>query len=247
MAVYILDNSEELGEKAAELIAEKLNEAIERKGQARIILSTGASQFETLKYLVEKDIDWERVTMFHLDEYLELPETHKASFRRYLKERFTSKVPVKVHFVNTEGEVDENLKELTKEIRKDIIDIGVIGIGENGHIAFNDPPADFETQEAYRIVSLEERCRKQQLNEGWFQTLDDVPFKAVSMTPYQIMQCETIISSVPGARKAEAVRNTLKSEEVTNMVPATLLRTHKDWHLFLDKESSSLIGRRSGC
>ena len=241
MAVYILDNSEELGEKAAELIAEKLNEAIERKGQARIILSTGASQFETLKYLVEKDIDWERVTMFHLDEYLQLPETHKASFRRYLKERFTSKVPVKVHFVNTEGEVDENLKELTKEIRKDIIDIGVIGIGENGHIAFNDPPADFETQEAYRIVSLEERCRKQQLNEGWFQTLDDVPFKAVSMTPYQIMQCETIISSVPGARKAEAVRNTLKSEEVTNMVPATLLRTHKDWHLFLDKESSSLI------
>lgn len=241
MAVYILDNSEELGEKAAELIAEKLNEAIERKGQARIILSTGASQFETLKYLVEKDIDWERVTMFHLDEYLELPETHKASFRRYLKERFTSKVPVKVHFVNTEGKVDENLKELTKEIRKDIIDIGVIGIGENGHIAFNDPPADFETQEAYRIVSLEERCRKQQLNEGWFQTLDDVPFKAVSMTPYQIMQCETIISSVPGARKAEAVRNTLKSEEVTNMVPATLLRTHKDWHLFLDKESSSLI------
>ena len=241
MAVYILDNSEELGEKAAELIAQKLNEAIEKKGKARIILSTGASQFETIKYLVEKNVDWEKVTMFHLDEYLELPETHKASFRRYLKERFTSKVPVKVHFVNTEGDVEENLKELTREIRKDIIDIGVIGIGENGHIAFNDPPADFETREAYRIVELEERCRKQQLNEGWFPTLDDVPFKAVSMTPYQIMQCETIVSSVPGERKAEAVRNTLKSDEVTNMVPATLLKTHKDWHLFLDKESSSLI------
>ncbi|MFQ9704358.1 MAG: hypothetical protein ACLR0U_24540 [Enterocloster clostridioformis] len=111
--------------------------------------------------------------------------------------------------------MEENLKELTREIRKDIIDIGVIGIGENGHIAFNDPPADFETQEAYRIVALEERCRKQQLNEGWFPTLDEVPFKAVSMTPYQIMQCETIVSSVPGERKAEAVRNTLKSEEVT--------------------------------
>ena len=241
MAVYILDNSEELGEKAADLIAKKLNEAIEKRGQARIILSTGASQFETIKYLVEKNVDWEKVTMFHLDEYLELPETHKASFRRYLKERFTSKVPVKVHFVNTEGDVEENLKELTREIRKDIIDIGVIGIGENGHIAFNDPPADFETQEAYRIVALEERCRKQQLNEGWFPTLDEVPFKAVSMTAYQIMQCETIVSSVPGERKAEAVRNTLKSEEVTNMVPATLLKTHKDWHLFLDKESSSLI------
>ena len=241
MAVYILDNSEELGEKAADLIAKKLNEAIEKRGQARIILSTGASQFETIKYLVEKNVDWEKVTMFHLDEYLELPETHKASFRRDLKERFTSKVPVKVHFVNTEGDVEENLKELTREIRKDIIDIGVIGIGENGHIAFNDPPADFETREAYRIVSLEERCRKQQLNEGWFPTLDEVPFKAVSMTPYQIMQCETIVSSVPGERKAEAVRNTLKSEEVTNMVPATLLKTHKDWHLFLDKESSSLI------
>ena len=232
MAVYILDNSEELGEKAADLIAKKLNEAIEKRGQARIILSTGASQFETIKYLVEKNVDWEKVTMFHLDEYLELPETHKASFRRYLKERFTSKVPVKVHFVNTEGDVEENLKELTREIRKDIIDIGVIGIGENGHIAFNDPPADFETQEAYRIVALD---------EGWFPTLDEVPFKAVSMTPYQIMQCETIVSSVPGERKAEAVRNTLKSEEVTNMVPATLLKTHKDWHLFLDKESSSLI------
>lgn len=241
MAVYILDNSEELGEKAADLIVKKLNEAIEKRGQARIILSTGASQFETIKYLVEKNVDWEKVTMFHLDEYLELPETHKASFRRYRKERFTSKVPVKVHFVNTEGDVEENLKELTREIRKDIIDIGVIGIGENGHIAFNDPPADFETQEAYRIVALEERCRKQQLNEGWFPTLDEVPFKAVSMTPYQIMQCETIVSSVPGERKAEAVRNTLKSEEVTNMVPATLLKTHKDWHLFLDKESSSLI------
>ena len=228
MAVYILDNSEELGEKAADLIAKKLNEAIEKRGQARIILSTGASQFETIKYLVEKNVDWEKVTMFHLDEYLELPETHKASFRRYLKERFTSKVPVKVHFVNTEGDVEENLKELTREIRKDIIDIGVIGIGETGHIAFNDPPADFETQEAYRIVALEERCRKQQLNEGWFPTLDDVPFKAVSMTPYQIMQCETIVSSVPGERKAEAVRNTLKSDEVTNMVPATLLKTHKD-------------------
>ena len=222
-------------------IAQKLNEAIEKKGKARIILSTGASQFETIKYLVEKNVDWEKVTMFHLDEYLELPETHKASFRRYLKERFTSKVPVKVHFVNTEGDVEENLKELTSEIRKDIIDIGVIGIGENGHIAFNDPPADFETREAYRIVELEERCRKQQLNEGWFPTLDDVPFIAVSMTPYQIMQCETIVSSVPGERKAEAVRNTLKSDEVTNMVPATLLKTHKDWHLFLDKESSSLI------
>ena len=234
MAVYILDNSEELGEKAADLIAKKLNEAIEKRGQARIILSTGASQFETIKYLVEKNVDWEKVTMFHLDEYLELPETHKASFRRYLKERFTSKVPVKVHFVNTEGDVEENLKELTREIRKDIIDIGVIGIGENGHIAFNDPPADFETQEAYRIVALEERCRKQQLNEGWFPTLDEVPFKAVSMTPYQIMQCETIVSSVPGERKAEAVRNTLKSEEVTNMVPATLLKTHKDWHSLID-------------
>lgn len=241
MAVYILDNSEELGKKAAELIAAKLNEAIEKKGHARIILSTGASQFETLGYLVEKEVDWEKVTMFHLDEYLELPQTHKASFRRYLKERFTGKVKVQVHFVDTDGDVAKNLKALTEEIRKDVIDVGVIGIGENGHIAFNDPPADFDTREAYKIVSLEERCRKQQLNEGWFPTLEDVPYEAVSMTPYQIMMCETIISSVPGARKAEAVRDTLKAEAVTEMVPATLLKTHKDWHLLLDKESASLI------
>lgn len=241
MAMYVLNSSDKLGRKAADMIAKKLNMAIEKKGYARIILSTGASQFETIQYLVEKNVDWQKVTMFHLDEYLELPDTHEASFRRYLKERFTSKVKVNAYFVNTEGNVAENLKRLTEELRKDVIDVGVIGIGENGHIAFNDPPADFETKEAYQIVSLEERCRHQQFNEGWFPTLDAVPHKAVSMTPYQIMQCETIISSVPGKRKAEAVRNTLKAEETTVMVPATLLKTHKDWHLFLDKDSASLI------
>lgn len=241
MGVYVLKDSEELGKEAAHLIAGKLNDVIKRKGHARIILSTGASQFETLKYLIAEDVAWDKVTMFHLDEYLDLPETHEASFRRYLKERFTMKVPVKAFFVNTDGNVEENLKLLTEEIRKEPVDIGVIGIGENGHIAFNDPPADFDTKEAYQIVMLEERCRKQQLNEGWFNTLEEVPIKAVSMTPYQIMKCETIISSVPGIRKAEAIRNTLKAEEVTNMIPATLLKTHKDWYLFLDQESASLL------
>lgn len=241
MAVYVLKNSEELGKKASRLIATRLNNAIEKKGHARIILSTGASQFDTLKYLVSENVEWDKVTMFHLDEYIDLPETHEASFRRYLKERFTSKVPVKAFWVNTNGNIEENLEHLTEELRKEPIDIGVIGIGENGHIAFNDPPADFDTKEAYRIVLLEERCRKQQLNEGWFKTLADVPLQAVSMTPYQIMQCETIISSVPGSRKAEAIKDTLKSEKVTNMVPATLLTTHKDWHLFLDQESASLL------
>ncbi len=241
MEICVFNNSDELGQKAAELIAEKINLSIKEKGNARIILSTGASQFETLQYLVQKNVEWEKVTMFHLDEYLDVPETHKASFRRYLKERFTSKVPVHAYFVNTDGDVNANLKELTEELRKDVIDVGVIGIGENSHIAFNDPPADFETKEAYKIVSLAERCRLQQLNEGWFSTLDEVPHRAVSMTPYQIMQCKTIISSVPGKRKAEAIRDTLNAEKVTAMIPATLLKTHKDWHLFLDKDSASLV------
>ena len=198
MAVYILDNSEELGEKAAELIAQKLNEAIEKKGKARIILSTGASQFETIKYLVEKNVDWEKVTMFHLDEYLELPETHKASFRRYLKERFTSKVPVKVHFVNTEGDVEENLKELTSEIRKDIIDIGVIGIGENGHIAFNDPDvADFNDPKLVKIVKLDPVCRQQQVNEKCFERLDLVPKEALTLTIPALLKAEWMFCIVP--------------------------------------------------
>lgn len=240
MEIRICKNSEELGESAAKHIATLIKNAIDEKGEARIVLSTGASQFDTLNALVKEDIKWECVEMFHLDEYVDLPETHMASFRKYLKERFVEKVGKlkATHFVD--GTV-EGIKKLTEEIRRSPIDVGVIGIGENGHIAFNDPPADFNTKEAYIIVDLDERCKKQQMGEGWFKTIDDVPKKAVSMTPYQIMLCKHIVSCVPHTVKAEAIKNTLSAKETTNLVPATLLKEHSDFTLYLDFNSASGI------
>ena len=241
MEIRICKNSEELGKSAAKQVAQILKDCIAEKGSARIVLSTGASQFDTIKALVkEPGIKWECVEMFHLDEYVDLPETHGASFRKYLKERFVEKVGTlkATHFVDG---TKECIAKLTEEIRKSPIDVGLIGIGENGHIAFNDPPADFDTKEAYIIVNLDERCKKQQMGEGWFATIDDVPKQAVSMTTYQIMQCQRIISCVPYKVKAEAIENTLKSKEVTNMIPATLLKTHPDFILYVDEDSAAGI------
>ncbi|MBO4278872.1 MAG: glucosamine-6-phosphate deaminase [Spirochaetales bacterium] len=231
----------ENGRKAAAKIAEVINSAIAEKGHARIVLSTGASQFEMFDALVKMDVDWSRVEMFHLDEYVDLPETHIASFRKYLKERFVNIVhPKAAHFVEGEGDVKKNIERLTKELRSDVIDLGVIGIGENGHIAFNDPPADFDTTDAYRIVNLDHKCRMQQVGEGWFATEDDVPRQAISMLPRQIMSCKVIVSVVPHAVKAKAVYDTI-TQPVNNMVPATLMKTHPDWNLFIDDEAASLL------
>jgi glucosamine-6-phosphate deaminase len=241
MKIKVMKNSEELGKEAASYCAAILNRSIEQKGTARLILSTGASQFDLLKALVNETVDWERVEMFHLDEYINITETHPASFRKYLKERFTSRVQLKkVHFVDGEGDINKTIKELSGEIRKEPIDLGLIGIGENAHIAFNDPPADFETKEAYIIVSLDDNCKKQQAREGWFVTEDDVPKQAISMSVHQIMQCNSIVSFVPYRVKANAVKLTLEND-LTNMVPATMLKNHKDTTLFLDEESASLV------
>lgn len=217
MELRICSNSQELGKSAAKHIAQVLRDCISEKGSARIVLSTGASQFDTIAALVKEDVKWECVEMFHLDEYVGLPVTHQASFRKYLTERFVDKVGKlkAVHFVDG---TQENIEKLTEEIRKSPIDIGVVGIGENAHIAFNDPPADFDTKEAYKIVNLDDACKKQQMGEGWFPTIDDVPKQAVSMTVYQIMQCKQIVSCVPYAVKANAIEKTLRCE-VTNLVP----------------------------
>lgn len=231
----------ENGRKAAEKIAEVINGAIARKGHARIVLSTGASQFEMFEALVKLPVDWSKVEMFHLDEYVGLPETHIASFRKYLKERFVNVVhPKAAHFVDGEGDVQANIAQLTRELRSDVIDLGVIGIGENGHIAFNDPPADFDAEEAYRVVTLDHKCRMQQVGEGWFATEDDVPKQAISMLPRQIMACEVIVSVVPHAVKAKAVYDTI-TRHVDNMVPATLMKTHPDWNLFIDDEAAAML------
>lgn len=239
MHMHIYPTTQQAGQDAAKLIAQKLNEAIASKGCARLVLSTGASQFETVDALTREDVDWSKVTMFHLDEYVALPESHIASFRKYLKERFVSKVSLKeAVFVNGEGDVEANIAALTARLREDELDVGVIGIGENGHIAFNDPPADFETEVAYKVVDLDDRCKRQQVGEGWFATVDDVPRQAITMTVRQIMACKVIVSVVPHTVKAEAVRNTL-SQPVNNMVPATILKTHPDWNLYLDADSAS--------
>lgn len=238
MRINVLHTPSQMGKHAAAFIAERLGDAIARQGYARLLLSTGASQFDMLSALILENVEWEKVTMFHLDEYVGLSEQHPASFRKYLKERFVSKVPLKeAVFVSGEGDVTENIALLDKRIRETPIDVAAIGIGENGHIAFNDPPADFQTQESYIVVNLDERCRLQQVGEGWFAGLQDVPEKAITMTVSRMLSAKCIISVVPHAVKAEAVFNTLR-EEVSNLVPATILKTHPDWHLYLDAQSA---------
>ncbi|TNJ68051.1 glucosamine-6-phosphate deaminase [Paenibacillus hemerocallicola] len=241
MAIIISDTPEQLGAAAAKQAAEVIRGAIAAKGKARIVLSTGASQFQFIQAFVKESLDWSKVEMFHLDEYVGLPETHIASFRKYLKERFADIVPVgRVFYVNGEGDVAANIKALTEELRKEPIDLSLIGIGENSHIAFNDPPADFDTREAYIVVDLDDDCKNQQVGEGWFATIDDVPKQAISMTVHQIMQANTIISCVPHKVKANAIKLTMENE-LTNLVPSTMLKTHADWTLYVDRESASLL------
>lgn len=241
MRIEVLENSDQLGLAAAKKSALVIQEAIEKQGYARIVLSTGASQLDTLKHLVEENVDWSKVEMFHLDEYINLPETHIASFRKYLKERFTSIVPLKAsYFVNGEGDFEENIRYLSSEISKKPIDLGLIGIGENAHIAFNDPPADFETTDPYIVVDLDDVCKNQQVREGWFPSIEEVPPKAISMSVYQILKCKVIVSAVPSKNKAQAIKN-LMDHDITNGVPATAFKKHNDVTLFLDKESASLL------
>ena len=240
MEIRICESPAALGKSAAKETAEILRECIAKKGSARIVLSTGASQFDTLRELVKQTVDWSKVEMFHLDEYVDLPITHKASFRKYLKERFVDLLPPlkAVHFVNG---TKEGIAALTKEIQKAPLDLGLIGIGENTHIAFNDPPADFDTQESYIIVTLDEACRRQQMGEGWFANFEDVPKQAVSMTVSQIMKCERIISCVPYAVKASAIEKTLHSREITPYIPATKLKEHPNFILYVDLDSAKDI------
>lgn len=238
MKIIVSDTPRELGQAAARLAAEYLNELIDKNGYARIVVSTGASQFETFEALIASVIDWSKVEMFHLDEYAGLPESHPASFRKYLKERFVSKVHLlAANFVDGSA---EGIIEISKKLLEKPVNLGFIGIGENGHIAFNDPPADFETKDPYIMVSLNATCKKQQVGEGWFATVEDVPKQAVSMSVFQIMQCKKIISCVPHAVKAKAVADTINSDP-TNLIPATILKTHPDWTLLLDKNSAALF------
>ncbi len=235
------------GQLAAQTGAQLLRTALSRSDEANIILATGASQFDMLDRLIsEPDIDWHRVRAFHLDEYIGLPITHPASFRKYLWERFVRRLPyplISFCYLDGETEIEGEINRLNAIITQHPIDVAFIGIGENAHIAFNDPPADFETEAPYMVVELDEACRKQQLGEGWFPSLSAVPRKAISMSVKQIMKSKSIICTVPDKRKAAAVQLALEGP-ITPDVPASILQQHPDCHFFLDKASSALLGSR---
>ncbi|WP_319561979.1 glucosamine-6-phosphate deaminase [Marispirochaeta sp.] len=243
MNISVSDDKQETGFLAAEKGAQMINEAIKKKGHATIILATGASQFEMLNHLVKTGIKWSKVEVFHLDEYIGIPLSHPASFRKYLKERFVEKVGNLRKFNYIDGNADDinsEIERLSDLISDKIIDVAFVGVGENGHLAFNDPPADFETEKPYLVVNLDEACRKQQLGEGWFSKLDDVPIQAVSMSVRQIIKSTHIINTVPDVRKAEAVSCALAGP-VSTLCPASILQNHGSCHWFLDKDSASLL------
>jgi glucosamine-6-phosphate deaminase len=243
MEICITDDHIELGKSAGTVAAGFIRKAIAERGQVNIVLATGVSQFETLKQLTsEKGIDWSKAVMFHLDEYIGLPESSPASFRKYLKERFLDKIPPlkAAYLVNGDDNPESECLRLNGIIASHPIDVALVGIGENGHLAFNDPPADFETEDPFIIVTLEEKCRRQQFNEGWFDKIDDVPRRAISMSIKQICKSRHIICSVPESRKAKAVKDCLENP-VSNLYPASILQLHPDCMYFLDKPSSSLL------
>lgn len=243
MKIIVAKDPQELGKTAGTDAGNLIKQAITDNGSANIILATGTSQFETLKQLIsEPGIDWGKVMMFHLDEYIGLPTTANASFRKYLKERFIDQVPAlkQAHLINGEGNPNTECSRLGKLITEHHIDVALVGIGENGHLAFNDPPADFNTIEPYIIVQLDEACRKQQLGEGWFDSLEAVPKRAISMSIQQILKSKYILCSVPDSRKADAVKNCLE-EPVSNLNPASILQLHPNCTLYLDESSAALL------
>jgi glucosamine-6-phosphate deaminase len=241
MEVFIFDTKVALGEAAAGKGATLISKTLEEKDRASIILATGASQFEMLSELVKTDVDWSKVTVFHLDEYIGIPVTHPASFRKYLNERFVELAkPAAFHAINGEADPAGECARLNGIISKHEIDVAFVGIGENAHLAFNDPPADFNTTEPYIVVDLDRVCREQQLGEGWFPSLKEVPERAISMSVKQIMKSKAIVCTVPDARKAEAVQKTLEGKVVPE-VPASVLQNHPQTCLYLDQGSASLL------
>jgi len=245
MKVIQSKDQNELGTVAGKAAAALIREAINKNGFANIILATGTSQFETIRQLIAEDIDWGKVNMFHLDEYIALPVTHPASFRKYLRERFLEKVSTlnNAYLINGETDAAAECERLAALIKAHPIDVALVGVGENGHLAFNDPPADFETTKPYIVVNLDTACRKQQMNEGWFGSVEEVPAQAISMSVHQIMQSKHIICSVPGKRKAQAVKDSLE-QAVSNQYPASILQTHGDCTFYLDEESAAELTKK---
>jgi len=247
MSLSIYKTKQECGIAAGKYGAEKIRKTLAEKGECRIIIATGASQFEMLSQLVqEPDIDWSKVTMFHLDEYVGLPESHPASFRKYIKERFVAKLPCPLKEANfvpgDAADLQAAVDKLGEHLLDKVVDVCFIGIGENGHIAFNDPPCDFDTEKPYLIVNLDQVCRQQQLGEGWFPTIDDVPKQAVSMSARMIMKSRCIVNTVPDARKAYAMKITFEGD-MSPMHPASIIRIHPDCETFCDLPAAAQLSQ----
>ena len=242
MQVNVFADKGAMARAAGGHAAASIRSALRSQGYARILAATGTSQFEFLEVLTSlPDIDWQRVEMFHLDEYIALPVTHPASFRKILLERLIQKVGIaRYHLLDGVTDPMGTIRRVAGDLATAPIDVGFIGIGENGHLAFNDPPADFETEEPYLIVSLDEACRRQQVGEGWFSHISEVPARAISMSIRQILKAKEILAVVPDSRKAEAVRACLEGP-ISPMAPASILRTHPNATVFLDKNSAARL------
>jgi glucosamine-6-phosphate deaminase len=243
MHLRVFSEKVALGNAAADQAADAIRHAIQERGQARIIAATGTSQFEFLDALTKAPgIAWQKVEAFHLDEYVGLPITHPASFRKILTERLVGKTGI-IHFHPIEGDAAdpyEVARKIGKQLVSAPIDVAFVGIGENGHIAFNDPPADFVTEDPYIIVNLDEACRRQQVGEGWFSEISQVPTRAISISPRQILKAKEIVVVVPDKRKAQAVKACLEGE-ISPMAPASILRQHPNARVYLDRNSASLL------
>jgi len=248
MEIFVYSTKKEASKAAAEKAKQILIKTIDEKGEATFVVATGASQLNFLEVLTSFDsIDWSKTTMFHLDEYIGISEDHPASFRRYLKENFISKVNKigEIHLINGNTDPEKECKRLNKIIKDKIIDISFVGIGENGHIAFNEPPADFDTDDPFIIVELDDKSKMQQVGEGWFNSIEEVPSKAITMSVKQIMKSKNIICTVPDQRKAQAVKNCFGSSEITPNCPASVLKEHKNAFVYLDQGSASLLFKKS--
>ncbi|MGA8530989.1 MAG: glucosamine-6-phosphate deaminase [Acidobacteriaceae bacterium] len=242
MRIQLCENRELLGRAAAEQAASAIRRSLAERGAARIVGASAASQFEFLEVLTALPaIDWNRVTLFHLDEYIGIPPTHPASFCKFLEERLIAKTGISdIHLLRGDWRPADTIGNTSAAICTAPIDVAFVGIGENGHLAFNDPPADFTTEEPYIIVELDEACRRQQVAEGWFPNLDAVPARAISMSVRQVLKAKEILAIVPGPRKAHAIRTCLE-DAISPLAPASILRTHTNATVYLDKDSAALF------
>ena len=243
LKIEIFRTSEDMGKDAASFVAGKLNQAINDKGFANLIIGTGASQYPLLEFLIKMEIDWTKITIFHLDEYIGISDQHPASFRKFLKNHVADKVnPKDVHYLKGDADdIEAEIKRYKKLLKDNPVDVACIGIGENGHIAFNDPSvADFSDPEYLKVVEMDEACRMQQVGEGWFPTINHVPVKAVTLTVSAIMDCKVLCCTVPDERKSEAVYKTLNGK-IDTSCPASILRKHNNAVLFLDSFAAKKI------